>query len=276
MIIVKDFIKKSFSSYFFHFDDIMLKDKFIQLPAKGRLLVVTDLHGDLEDYEKYIDMWDCNNPDHHLVFVGDFIHATCEDDGSIEIIDDVIEKYEKYPNFHPLLGNHEWSHIVRSPVFKGFNNQTQEFEDLIKKKKGSLEPYLTDYVEFFKSMPLFVQTENGLFISHTGPSRFIHSMNDFNMIFDNDYNYDLLHDFLWNRYDNDYSVADVEGFLEIIGSNCMVVGHTVVDGYFTYGNQLIVSSSFGSDNKAYLDVDLSLPVRNVDYLINNIKFIQGE
>lgn len=56
----------------------------------------------------------------------------------------------------------------------------------------------------------------------------------------------------------------------------MVVGHTVVDGYFTYGNQLIVSSSFGSDNKAYLDVDLSLPVRNVDYLINNIKFIQGE
>ena len=50
-------------------------------------------------------------------------------------------------------------------------------------------------------------------------------MNDFNMIFDNDYNYDLLHDFLWNRYDNDYSVADVEGFLEIIGSNCMVVGH---------------------------------------------------
>ena len=101
-------------------------------------------------------------------------------------------------------------------------------------------------------------------------------MNDFNMIFDNDYNYDLLHDFLWNRYDNDYSVADVEGFLEIIGSNCMVVGHTVVDGYFTYGNQLIVSSSFGLDNKAYLDVDLSLPVRNVDYLINNIKFIQGE
>ena len=114
----------------------MNEDKFIQLPAKGRLLIVTDLHGNLQDYEKYIDLWDCDNPENHLVFVGDFIHSTDENDGSIEIIDDVIDKFNKYPNFHPLLGNHEWSHIVGSPVFKGFNNQTHDFEDLIIQKKG--------------------------------------------------------------------------------------------------------------------------------------------
>ena len=40
----------------------MKKDKFIKLPSKGRLLIVTDLHGNLEDYEKYIDLWDCYDP----------------------------------------------------------------------------------------------------------------------------------------------------------------------------------------------------------------------
>lgn len=249
----------------------MFNEKFIQLPSKGRLLVVTDLHGNLEDYEKYMDLWDCDDPDFHMVFVGDFIHAVSEDDGSIEIIEDVIDKFKKYPNFHPLLGNHEWSHIVESPVFKGFNNQTLDFENLIVEKKGSLEPYLSDYVEFFKSMPFFVQTENGLFISHTGPSRLINSTGAFNKIFDNDYNNKRLYGFLWNRYDNDYSVEDVDRFLKVVGSNCMVVGHTVVDSYFIYGNQIILSSSFGTMDKAYLDVDLSVPIDNMDVLMNFIE-----
>lgn len=252
----------------------MFNDKFIQLPANGHLMVVTDLHGNLNDYEEYIGLWDCDDPNNHLVFVGDFIHSTSEDDGSIEIIDDVIEKFNKYSNFHPLLGNHEWSHIVGSSVFKGYNNQTQDFEDLIERKKGSLEPFLSNYVEFFKSMPFFVQTKNGLFISHAGPSRFIHSMNTFNSMFNDDYNNSIFYDFLWNRYDNDYIMEDVDNFLRVIGSNCMVVGHTVVDAYLTYGNQIIISSSFGSYNKAYLDVDLSVPINNMDDVIDNIKFLE--
>lgn len=254
----------------------MSNEKFIQLPAEGRLLVVTDLHGDLQDYEKYLKLWDCNDPNFHLVFVGDFIHSIYEDDGSIEIIEDVIEKNNKYPNFHPLLGNHEWSHIVGSPVFKGYNNQTQDFEDLIVQKKGTLEPFLSEYIEFFESMPYFVKTANGLFISHAGPSKYIHTLNAFNRIFENDFNYPILHDFLWNRYDNDYSMDDVDNFLRVIGSNCMVVGHTVVEAYSIYGNQLILSSSFGTVDKAYLDVDLSVPINNMDDLWRNIEFLEGE
>lgn len=254
----------------------MSNEKFVKLPSEGRLLIVTDLHGDLEDYERYIGLWNCDDPNFHLVFVGDFIHSIYDDDGSIEIIDDVIEKNKKYPNFHPLLGNHEWSHIVGSPVFKGYNNQSQDFENLIVEKKGSLEPHLSKYIEFFKSMPLFVQTENGLFISHAGPSRYIHTKNAFYRIFDNDYNYHILHDFLWNRYDTDYVEDDVDNFLKVIGSNCMVVGHTVVDEYFIYGDQMILSSSFGTLDKAYLDIDLSVPINNMGELVNYIKHLDEE
>lgn len=251
----------------------MIRDKFIKLPSKGRLLIVTDLHGNLEDYEKYIDLWNCNDSDCHIVFVGDFIHSINENDCSIEIIDDVIDKFKKYSNFHPLLGNHEWGHIVGTHIFKGFQNQTLEFENLVSIKKGDLEPYLSNYINFFKTMPLFVKTENGIFISHTGPSKSIKSMNDFNKIFTDDYNFQYLYDFLWNRFDNDYDEGDVDNFLKLIGSNCMVVGHTVVDGFLVYGNQMILSSSFGTSNKAYLDIDLSKPIDNMDDLIDNIKFL---
>ena len=56
-------------------------------------------------------------------------------------------------------------------------------------------------------------------------------MNDFNKIFNNDYDFKSLHDFLWNRFDNDYNENDVDNFLKIVGSKCMVVGHTVVDAH---------------------------------------------
>ena len=252
---------------------LYLNEKFIQLPSKGHLLVVTDLHGNLDDYKKYIQLWECDNPDSHIVFVGDFIHSTDDDDGSIEIIEDVMDKYKKYPNFHPLLGNHEWSHIVNTPVFKGYSNQSINFENLIFEKKGSVEPYLSKYVDFFRMMPYFLRTENGLFISHTGPSKLINTMDDFKKIFSDDFHNPALRDFLWNRYDEDYSEEDVDNFLEVIDSKFMVVGHTVVFGYLTHGNQIILSSSFASVKKAYLDIDLSIPINNMDELKKNIKYL---
>lgn len=251
-----------------------MTDKIIQLTSKGRLLVVTDLHGNIEDYEKYIQLWQEDNPDCHIVFVGDLIHSIDDNDKSIEILEDVMEKYEKYPNFHPLLGNHEWSQIFNIPVYKGHKNQTNDFMNLIKEKKGSYEPHISNYVEFFKSMPLFLQTENGLFISHTGPSKTINNINDFKNSFKNNYNNTVLHDFLWNRHEIDYTKKDVDKFLKIINSKCMIVGHTVVDGYFTYGNQMILSSSFATNNKAYLDIDLSVPIKNMHQLTKKIKYLE--
>ena len=35
-----------------------MNDKLIELPDYGRLIVVTDLHGDLDDYNHYLSLWD--------------------------------------------------------------------------------------------------------------------------------------------------------------------------------------------------------------------------
>ena len=63
-----------------------------------------------------------------------------------------------------------------------------------------MEPSLTNYIRFFKSMPYFLKTANGLFISHAGPSKDILSINDFNEMCGDDHSSKELYGFLWNRY----------------------------------------------------------------------------
>ena len=50
-------------------------DRLIELPNHGRLIVVTDLHGNFDDYAHYLNLWDETDPDFHIVFCGDLIHG---------------------------------------------------------------------------------------------------------------------------------------------------------------------------------------------------------
>ena len=239
-------------------------NKEITLPQKGRLLVVTDLHGDYDSYEKYLELWDKNDENSHIVLVGDMIHSVLGFDESVEILDDVIMKSRQYSNFHVLLGNHEWAHIINRPIYKSNKNLLFNFEKLVEIKKGSIQPTLDNYINFFKELPYFLKTDNGLFISHTGPSKIIKNIEDYEKILDEDYNNPILYDFLWNRPYGDYNEEDVENFLELMGKNCMIVGHTIVDGFKMVGKQMIITSNILTDNRTYLDIDLEKEIKNID------------
>lgn len=253
-----------------------MNDKLIELPDYGRLIVVTDLHGDLDDYNHYLSLWDESDPDFHIVFTGDLIHGLDEEtDGSVQILDDAMVKSKEYSNFHTLLGNHEWAHITNQEIYKNYQPLLLGFKNIISFNKGLIEPHLTNYIKFFKTMPYFVKTANGLFISHSGPSDKVRSIEAFNKIFEGDYSSPILYDFLWNRYSSitDYTKADVTRFLEIVGSKAMVVGHCPVESYHLYGNQIIMSSSFQTKVKTYLDIDLSMEINDVKDVQKELKFI---
>lgn len=254
----------------------MFNEKLLNLSSCGRLIVVSDLHGNYEDYKKYLELWDSKDTNCHIVFIGDLIHSTGGDDKSVEIVDDAIVKCRKYPNFHVLLGNHEWAHITKTDIYKREKNQRLAFEEEIISKKGSLYPTLNEYVDFFKSLPFFIKTENGLFISHTGPSKKIKTMEDFNEVLTDDFDNEILYEFLWNRCidGNDYDKQDVSDFLKIIGSDWMIIGHTPVKGYKIFGKQIILSSSFQTTDKAYFDIDLSEKIDDLIALLDTIKFLK--
>lgn len=257
----------------------MNNNRIIELPDYGRLMVVSDLHGNLKDYKRYLRLWNKEDPNCHIVFIGDLIHAMDGQDGSVEIIEDALFKSQEYSNYHCLLGNHEWAHIINKDIYKNGRNLKEEFEILVSHKKGYMEPSLTNYIRFFKSMPYFLKTSNGLFISHTGPSKNITSQADFYLMCRDDHNSSSLYGFLWNRYAmgfDKYTTDDIDKFLNIINCKFMIVGHTVVDsGYKIIGNQMVLSSSFFTSFKSYLDIDLSKEYKSMDDLIEDIKLLNG-
>src|SRR5258706_14537702 len=103
--------------------------RVIRLPAKGRLLVCTDLQGCMRDFNRMVEIFEqaliTYEGDAHLLFTGDLIHGPHiepEDwpdflgehyrDASGEVMIAYAQLAAQYPGkVHALLGNHEHGHI---------------------------------------------------------------------------------------------------------------------------------------------------------------------
>lgn len=246
-------------------------DKIINIGDKGNLKIITDLHGNYSDYKKYKKIWNKKDLNSHILITGDFIHGYDNYDESLKILEDIIKNY-KLENFHVLLGNHEWAHITNSNIYKNDINQKRAFEKDIIIEKGYLEPFLFKAIDFFKQLPIAMITDNKIFISHAGPSKKIKSLNDIkNIDYTNRFS-KITDDLLWNRF-SDYNIEDINNFLEIVDCNVMVVGHTPVNGFKIIGNQMVISSSFNTKLKTYLDIDLGKKIKDIDDLKKMIKYL---
>lgn len=255
--------------------------KLIELPRKGKALVITDIHGNKEDFLKYMDIWNefKENLDNHLILTGDFIHAMgLENDSSVEILEYVKFHSENTSNFHVLLGNHEWSTISNELVFKAGVNQNLGFDSLLREKFGELQYHekLREYIQFFKKLPVAVRTDNRIFITHAGPATKIKSLDEIKNIDEGGYNSDntKLVQLLWNRSE-DYTQEQLNSFLDVVNCKMTIAGHTPVDGIkLVYDNLLIVSSSYGKGKKAYVEVDLEKSIEGTKDLLNMVKYLK--
>ena len=250
--------------------------KLLRLPKKGKALIITDLHGNLEDFYEYQSIWnDFGKNGNHIVITGDLIHSFYpQKDGSIDILESIITEFER-DNFHVLLGNHEWSHITNIPVYKAGQNQKSHFETLLKERFGcKWQEKLDYYKKFFKKLPLAIKTANRVFISHAGPSNNIKNLEEINITSSNKYHEDLtVYGMLWTRYDN-LNEIELLNFLNKVKCNVSVVGHTKVDGYQLMGEkQIILSSSYSKGRKAYLELDLEEEIGNAYDVLGMIKYL---
>lgn len=277
---------------------MIINNKLVELPREGKAIIITDLHGNLTDFELYESIWkDFLEEHNHVIITGDFIHPTNQDeDGSIEILELLMEYSENYHNFHVLLGNHEWSHLAVRPIYKLGMDQRLDFEKKVKDKYGNKwQQKMGEYLNFFKNLSIAVRTENKVFISHAGPSNNIKSINDIINITCQGYNNQKLYDMLWNEYPN-YNLKDLIMFLKNIACNVQIVGHTPVDGVKIIGEKLLIVSSsdtlniktdtdndskysstsqniFKSNRKAYVELDLTKNIKNIYDIINMVKYI---
>lgn len=150
----------------------MENKKIIDLDS-GKYMIVADLHGNLQDYERTKEIYQKRKEASEvkgLIIAGDFVHAYEGKDESKEIVDDLIKFTQEDSNVHVLLGNHEFLHVYNFLFFKGnFDEFTHRFELAIKDDREK-------YINFFKSLPLYIRTKGGVLISHTGASKEVNKL----------------------------------------------------------------------------------------------------
>jgi hypothetical protein len=150
-----------------------LKQSFPRLWSleQGIAMVVTDLHGDWDVYQRYRDCFvdlQAKNQADCLIFTGDLIHREdpAEPDKSVEIVLDVMGLQSRYGQaVIYLCGNHELPHIYGITLSKGDRVYTPAFEDALH-QSGHQDEVLA----FFDSLPFFVRTRAGITLTHAGAS----------------------------------------------------------------------------------------------------------
>ncbi len=133
----------------------------------GITMVVTDLHGNWELYERYRELFlalRARGLAARLVFTGDLLHHTgpAEEDHSLEIVFDLMELQQALPGVViALLGNHELPHLYHVPLSKGDHAFTPRFEAALGSKR---EPVMS----WLEGLPFYARTHAGVVLCHAG------------------------------------------------------------------------------------------------------------
>lgn len=140
--------------------------RIVDLEA-GRAMVVTDLHGDWDAYQRYrerfLTLQAQGLVDYWLV-LGDMIHSygPPETDSSLQIVLDLIAMQEAQEDrVICLLGNHEMPHIYSIMLQKGSELFTPRFEHTLGEHRETV-------LDFFKRLPFYIRTRAGVTLCHAG------------------------------------------------------------------------------------------------------------
>jgi hypothetical protein len=134
----------------------------------GVAMVVTDLHGDWEAYQRYRDCFvglQAAGQADYLIFSGDLIHAEMpEFDKSLEIVLDVLALQATYGQaIIYLSGNHEMPHLYGITLARRHKEYTPPFEHAL-----SQSQYRAEVMALFDSLPFYVRTKAGVSLTHAG------------------------------------------------------------------------------------------------------------
>ena len=134
-----------------------------------RIFAIGDIHGCYDRLKALMEKIPIDYSRDGLVFIGDYIDRGPH---SVEVVDYLIQLKNRFPEVILLKGNHE-------DMLDKFLNGADRFTYLLNGGQQTLDSYLTkpvqsefspippDHMEFFKSMRLFYETEEFIFV-HAG------------------------------------------------------------------------------------------------------------
>ena len=298
-------------------------NKIRRLPDSGKAIVVSDLHGNLDDFETILANSQvfsrmAAGEELYLVITGDICDVErhkllapgLPTEGDIRILDRLIEMRRQLGTRDGIIyleGNHDF-HILRiceemrregcACVGKYAQQYQQKYGDFL--FQNNLAPYdmiyraEAKYLDFIGSGPLLVLCDNGIVITHAGPTRCrtvdsqlldciagLHRKDHFFLPAEELYNSYYLQ-MLCNRYClKDYTITDLKNFLQSCQGSILITGHTPLSyfrnsqqflpecryhqGLIVIGEmQVVFATSFGAypGEKKYLELDLAVKYRS--------------
>jgi len=149
------------------------------LPATGRLLISTDLHGNWEDWSRLRALFDesrARGEDTHWALLGDLVHGPDEhaarempelhgfEDRSADVVDAAAQLVEQNPErVHFVLGNHDAGHV-------GGTHTTKFHPDEVAALEARLSPLQRERLDrLFRHAMLALVAPCGVFLSHGSP-----------------------------------------------------------------------------------------------------------
>jgi hypothetical protein len=255
----------------------------VELPDRGRLIVATDLQGNLPDFERVAEIFEeaaRGRDGAVLVVTGDLVHGpelprahwpeylgTYFRADSATVLQRAEDLSERHPGrVHYLLGNHEHAHIGGPVVSKFFANEAHRLEQL-------MGPARSAFVKsWLRCWPLVALARRArLLMLHAAPNAEITSPDQVEQVrLDPPGGLDgvvdaVLAELLWART---ASEERARAFLRAFDPELRVAvyGHDVVREGFAIDREplLCISTSFGcyDGDKLYLEWDLAEPAES--------------
>ncbi|MBI4950865.1 MAG: metallophosphoesterase [Myxococcales bacterium] len=253
--------------------------RVVQLPDRGKLLVATDLQGNVRDFRRVAELYEAAvaaSPEGALLVVtGDLVHgpeipASMWPDylGSYYHADSatLLGEARELADRHPgrviyLLGNHEHAHVGGPVVSKFFPDEAGRLDAILgPERSGAIRAWFAEW-------PLVAYARRaGLCMLHGAPSAGITRASDLDLArLDTHDDFEqpvdeILAGILWARTT---STARARAFLQAIDPELSVAvyGHDVVREGYTIDREplLCISTSFGcfDGDKVYLEWDLA-------------------
>jgi hypothetical protein len=251
------------------------------LPDRGRLIVATDLQGNLPDWEaveRTFERCHAERGPAVLVVTGDLVHGPdlSEDewpdylgsyyrDASTELLARARSLQARHPGrVHYLLGNHEHAHVGGPIVAKFFPDEAERLEVLLGREGAR------GMREWLREWPFVAAARSaGLVMLHAAPHVPISSVEDLEElpiegVFDGDDVDPLVRErvaaLFWSRTT---STERATSFLRAIdpGAKVAIYGHDVARAGYAIDREplLCISTSFGcyDGDKLLLEWDLS-------------------
>lgn len=143
--------------------------KLVDIERPESLIVVGDLHGDLESFNKILSSWK-NRKNNYIIFLGDYADRG---ENGLEIIES-LNKLRDKENVVLLKGNHENYDERGNPLFNPCT-----LIDEVKYKRGYWNSYFSKHLmPFFDSLHLAAIVDKKILFVHGGISSNIKSLED--------------------------------------------------------------------------------------------------